>query len=174
VADRAVFLDRYGTMIEDPGSLSDPGGVRLIPGAVEGLRALRAAGYRLVLVSNQSGIGRGYFSAEQAKAVHQRVVEELARHGIALDDARYCPHAPDDGCACRKPKPGLLIDAAHELDIDLGASFMVGNAATDIEAGRNAGCRTILLGTQPSGDIAPDLAAPNWRAVVSAVRGVTD
>jgi histidinol-phosphate phosphatase family protein len=171
MADRAVFLDRDGTVIEDPGYLSDPRDVRLISGAADALRALRAAGYRLVLVSNQSGIGRGYFSAEQAEAVHRRVVQELALHGVVLDDARYCPHAPDEGCACRKPQPGLLIAAAEELGFDLSQSFMVGNAATDIGAGRNAGCRTILLGAQPLDGVPADVAASDWPAVVSAVTG---
>jgi D-glycero-D-manno-heptose 1,7-bisphosphate phosphatase len=167
--DRAVFLDRDGTLIEDPGYLSDPAAVRLIPGAVEGLRALHAAGYRLILVSNQSGIGRGYFTPEQAEAVHQRLVDELARAGVVLDDARYCPHAPDAGCACRKPQPGLLLAAAEELGLDLEASFMIGNSPVDVGAGRNAGCRTILLGAESSDTVAPDLEAPDWPTVVSLV-----
>jgi histidinol-phosphate phosphatase family protein len=169
MADRAVFLDRDGTVIEDPGYLSDPSGVRLLPGAADALRALRAAGYQLVLVSNQSGIGRGYFTAEQAEAVHRRVVEQLSRKGVVLDDARYCPHAPDDGCPCRKPRPGLLLAAARELGLDLGASFMVGNSSVDIGAGRNAGCRTILFGAQTLDGLAADLEAADWPAVVSAV-----
>jgi D-glycero-D-manno-heptose 1,7-bisphosphate phosphatase len=169
MADRAVFLDRDGTVIEDPGYLSDPSGVRLLPGAADALRKLRAAGYRLVLVSNQSGIGRGYFTAEQAEAVHRRVVEQLSRKGVVLDDARYCPHAPDDGCPCRKPRPGLLLAAARELGLDLGASFMVGNSSVDIGAGRNAGCRTILFGAQTLDGLAADLEATDWPAVVSAV-----
>ena len=169
MADRAVFLDRDGTIIEDPGYLSDPSGVRLLPGAAEALLALRAAGYRLVLVSNQSGIGRGYFTREQAEAVHRRVIERLAREGVVLDDARYCPHAPEEGCQCRKPRPGLLLAAASELGLDLEASFMVGNSPVDMAAGRNAGCRTILLWAQGSDGTAADLEAPDWPAVVSFV-----
>jgi D-glycero-D-manno-heptose 1,7-bisphosphate phosphatase len=167
MADRAVFLDRDGTLIEDPGYLSDPSAVRLLPGAAEALRALRAAGYRLVLVSNQSGIGRGYFTLEEAEAVHRRLVDELAERGVALDDARYCPHAPDEGCSCRKPKPGLLLAAADELGLDLEASFMVGNSPSDIGAGKRAGCRTVLLGSESSDAVAADLEAPDWPAAVS-------
>jgi histidinol-phosphate phosphatase family protein len=165
--DRAVFLDRDGTLIEDPGYLSDPAGVRLLPGAADALRALRVAGYRLVLVSNQSGIGRGYFTPAQAEAVHRRFVDELGRRGVALDDARYCPHAPDEGCSCRKPRPGLLLAATEELGLDLEASFLVGNSPSDIEAGRNAGCRTVLLWAQNPGAVHADLEAPDWPAAVS-------
>lgn len=143
---RAVFLDRDGTIVEDVGYISDPERVVLVPGAAEALAALKARGYRLAIVSNQSGIGRGYFGCEEARAVHERVVEELRRHGVELDDAQYCPHAPDDGCDCRKPLPGLLLRAARALDVKLEQSVMVGNAAVDVEAGRAAGCRTILLG----------------------------
>jgi D-glycero-D-manno-heptose 1,7-bisphosphate phosphatase len=143
---RAVFLDRDGTIVEDVGYISDPERVVLLPGAAEALAALGARGYRLAIVSNQSGIGRGYFGCEEARAVHERVVDELRRHGVELDDAQYCPHAPDDGCDCRKPLPGLLLRAARVLDVELGQSVMVGNAAVDVEAGRAAGCRTILLG----------------------------
>jgi D-glycero-D-manno-heptose 1,7-bisphosphate phosphatase len=145
-ASCAVFLDRDGTVIHDVGYISDPELVELVPGAPEALAALKAHGYRLVLVSNQSGIGRGYFGCEDARAVHERMVAELERRGVELDDAHYCPHAPDEGCDCRKPRPGLLFRAARALDVDLGRSVMVGNRSVDVEAGRAAGCRTILLG----------------------------
>jgi D-glycero-D-manno-heptose 1,7-bisphosphate phosphatase len=169
VPARAIFLDRDGTLIDDPGYLSDPDRVRLIAGAVEALRALRGAGYQLVLVSNQSGIGRGYFSAEQAEAVHRRVVEELEREGVSLDDARYCPHTPDEGCDCRKPKPGMLRAAARDLDLDLSASFMIGNASSDVAAGKNAGCRTILLASDAAADYGADFTVAHWPAAVAAV-----
>jgi len=169
MAERAVFLDRDGTLIEDPGYLSDPAGVRLLPGVPEALQAIRSAGYLLVLVSNQSGIGRGYFTRKQAEAVHRRVVHELARKGVVLDDARYCPHAPEEDCSCRKPRPGLLLAAASDLGIDLESSFMVGNSSADIGAGKNAGCRTILLWPEVTGGVPADLEAPDWPAVVSLV-----
>jgi histidinol-phosphate phosphatase family protein len=157
---RAVFCDRDGTLIEDPGYPKDPDDVRLVDGAVEALAALRGAGFALVVVSNQSGIGRGIVSPEEAASVHERFVAELAAHGVELDDARYCPHAPDERCPCRKPSPGLLRDSARELGVDLGSSFMVGDKPSDVEAGRRAGCRTVLLGPAAAGEA--DFVAAGW------------
>ena len=143
--DRAVFLDRDGTLIDDVGYISDPEDVRLVPGAADALRALRDAGFRLVVVSNQSGLGRGLITQERADAVHQRFVQELERAGAQIDAAYYCPHTPDEDCDCRKPLPGMLIDAARELDLDLERSFIVGNSDVDVAAGEAAGARAILL-----------------------------
>jgi D-glycero-D-manno-heptose 1,7-bisphosphate phosphatase len=142
----AVFLDRDGTLIEDVGYPRDPEAVRLLDGAPEALAALRRAGFALVVVSNQSGIGRGLVSREEADAVHARFVRELQARGVELDDVRYCPHAPEEACACRKPAAGLLLDSARELGLDLDRSFMVGDKPADVEAGRTAGCRTVLFG----------------------------
>jgi D-glycero-D-manno-heptose 1,7-bisphosphate phosphatase len=157
---RAIFLDRDGTLIDDVGYPRDPEGVRLVDGAADALAALRRAGFTLVVVSNQSGIGRGIISPEEAESVHQRFVAELAALGVELDDVRYCPHSPDERCPCRKPSPRLLRDAARKLGVDLGASFMVGDMASDVEAGRRAGCRTVLLAPAPSGDA--DFVAADW------------
>jgi D-glycero-D-manno-heptose 1,7-bisphosphate phosphatase len=145
-ARAAVFLDRDGTLIEDVGYISDPEDVRLVPGAAEALRALRGDGFALVVVSNQSGIGRGLTTQEQADAVHRRFLDELETADAEIDAAYYCPHTPDDGCPCRKPLPGLLLDAAHELELDLERSTMVGNSDVDVAAGEAAGTRAILLG----------------------------
>jgi D-glycero-D-manno-heptose 1,7-bisphosphate phosphatase len=153
-------------VIEDPGYLGDPSGVALLPGAADGLAALRDRGFRLVVVSNQSGIGRGLITREQAAAVHDRFVAELLRLGVRLDDVRYCPHAPDEGCRCRKPLPGLLLDAAGDLGIDLGRSFMIGDKAVDVAAGRAAGCATILLGDGPPEECTPDHVAHDWADIV--------
>ena len=142
----AVFLDRDGTLIDDVGYLSDPEDVRLVPGAADALRALRGDGLALVVVSNQSGIGRGLTTQEEADAVHRRFLEELERTDAGIDAAYYCPHTPEDGCLCRKPLPGLILDAARELELDLERSTMVGNSDVDVAAGEAAGTRTILLG----------------------------
>jgi D-glycero-D-manno-heptose 1,7-bisphosphate phosphatase len=163
---RAVFLDRDGTLIEDVGYLSDPDAVEFVDGAIEGLRALRDQGFALVLVSNQSGIARGLISKEQAEAVHERFAAALTAAGIALDATCYCPHGPDEGCACRKPLPGLIRDAAAALDLDLERSFMVGDNDVDVEAGRRAGCKTIQLG----GGNDADFEARTWSDVVQFVR----
>ncbi|HVE69582.1 MAG TPA: HAD family hydrolase [Solirubrobacteraceae bacterium] len=160
--DPAVLLDRDGTIIEDVGYPRDPEDVRLIDGAADGLARLRESGFRLVVASNQSGIGRGLITAAEARAVHERVVAERERHGVALDGARSCPHAPDAGCECRKPKPGLLLAAADELGLDLGASFMLGDRLSDVEAGRRAGCRTVLLATDPPAGAQADHVAARW------------
>lgn len=165
----ALFFDRDGTLIDDVGHIRDPTQVRLVPGAAPALRELRNAGFFLVLVSNQSGIARGLVSRAEAAAVHRRVVSELARADVDLDDARYCPHAPDDSCACRKPAPGLLLAAARELGVDLAASFMVGDKASDVEAGHRAGCRSIRFA--PAGADRGDAVAvaQSWDEVVDLV-----
>jgi D-glycero-D-manno-heptose 1,7-bisphosphate phosphatase len=161
----AVFLDRDGTVIEDLDYPRDPERVRLLGGAADGLRRLRDRGFRLVVVSNQSGIGRGIVTSAQAVAVHQRFIGELAREGVELDAAKYCPHAPWEGCNCRKPKTSLLHEAAGELGLDLPSSFIVGDKPTDVEAGRKAGCRAVLY--SPSGDVCDhaDHVARSWREV---------
>ena len=166
---RAVFLDRDGTLIEDVGYPRDPDLVRLLPGVAEGLAALRKAGFLLVVVSNQSGIGRGLVTREEAAAVHDRVVQELRGRDVELDVVRYCPHAPDDSCACRKPAAGLLLAAGRELALDLAGSFMVGDSPADVEAGRTAGCRTILLGKASGADAT--YVAPDWDGVVEHMLG---
>ena len=148
--DPAVFLDRDGTLIDDVGYISDPQDVRLVPGAADALRALRNAGFRLVVISNQSGLGRGDVTQEQADSVHERFLDELQRAGARIDAAYYCPHAPDEGCRCRKPLPGLILDAARDLGLDLERSVMVGNSDVDVSAGEAAGARAILLGDGPS------------------------
>jgi D-glycero-D-manno-heptose 1,7-bisphosphate phosphatase len=146
VAERpAVFLDRDGTVIADAGYPRDPAEVTFLPGAVDALRRLGDAGFALVVVSNQSGIGRGLVTQEQADAVHRRFLALLAEQGIELTGAFYCPHAPDEGCECRKPAPGLICRAAAELSLDLGRSYMVGDKQTDVETGRRAGCEGLLL-----------------------------
>src|SRR5205823_6483112 len=148
----AVFLDKDGTLIEDVPYNVDPARVRLMPGAAEGLRALHAAGYRLLVISNQSGVARGYFEEAALAAVGERLGELLAEAGVPLAGFYYCPHHPEGSvaayaveCSCRKPQPGLLVRAAREHGLDLAASWLVGDILNDIEAGRAAGCRTVLL-----------------------------
>ena len=175
-ADPAVFLDRDGTLIDDVGYPRDPARVRLVEGAAEALAQLREAGFRLVVVSNQSGIGRGLISEDEARSVHERFVAELERRGARLDGVRYCPHAPEAACDCRKPAPGMLLAAADELGLDLDASFMVGDKSSDVEAGHRAGARTILLA--PDGRAADggasagaDHIARGWADAVGFVLG---
>ena len=119
---------------------------RLIPGAIDGLVRLAGCGYRLVVVSNQRGISRGLISQEVLKATEEALEEALREQGAEIASFYYCPHETEAGCDCRKPKPGLLLRAAAELDLDLGSSWMVGDSTSDVEAGASAGCRTAYLG----------------------------
>ena len=144
MSGRALFLDRDGTLIVDVGYPRDPAQVELLPGAVASLRDLERD-WALVIVSNQSGIGRGLISPAQAEAVDARVRELFAAAGISFAGVYYCPHAPDAGCACRKPRPGMLEQAAREHDLDLAASVIVGDKPSDVEAGRAVGARGVLF-----------------------------
>ncbi len=169
----AVFIDRDGTLIEDVGYPRDPDAVRLLQGAPEALRQLERLGFLLVLVSNQSGVGRGLVSPAEAEAVAARFIECLRAQGARLDAAYYCLHAPGEGCPCRKPAPGMLLRAAAELGIDLRRSFMVGDKPSDVEAGRRAGCRTIRLAIPPGDEMGPfsDCVAHSWDEAVGWVVG---
>jgi len=163
---RALFIDRDGTLIVDVGYPRDPAQVEPLPGAVEALRALQAR-FALVIVSNQSGIGRGLITEAEARAVHARVVERFGQAGVAFAGAYYCPHDPGAGCACRKPAPGLLLDAARELGLDLAASVMIGDKPSDVAAGRAAGCGHAIRFGPASEDGAP--SCTDWPAVVAAL-----
>jgi len=148
----AVFMDRDGTINYDPGYLGDPEKVQLLPKVPEAIKLLNEAGAKVIVVSNQSGVARGFFTEEVVRKVNERLREKLLLQRARIDDFYFCPHHPDFGeepyridCECRKPKPGLLIQAAREHGIDLSHSFVVGDKLSDIEAGLNAGCRTILV-----------------------------
>lgn len=144
--EKAVFLDRDGTINEDPGYIAHPDQMHLIPGAAEALKALKSAGYELVIVSNQSGIGRGLFDRRALDRVHERMNALLeAQAGVRIDRFELCFHAPAERCACRKPSPKLILDAAGKYGLDVKRSYMIGDKKTDIEAGRNAGCKGTAL-----------------------------
>lgn len=147
----AVFLDRDGTVIVEKHYLHDPAGVELLPGAAEGLKRMAALGLKLVLVSNQSGVGRGYFGRGDVERVHGRLVELLSAQGVRLDGFYICPHAPAKvsgvECSCRKPRPGLIERACAELALDAGASFVVGDKPCDVDLGLVVNATTILVTT---------------------------
>ena len=160
MSDRAVFLDRDGVVVElvwddADGAFEGPTAgddVRLVPGAADAIRRIRSLDYRTVVVSNQPGAAKGKASREELLEAHERVVDLLAVQGVMIDDYRYCLHHPDatdpalaQACDCRKPRPGMLLDAAADLDLDLARSWMIGDSDVDAEAGRSAGCRTILV-----------------------------
>lgn len=141
-----VFLDRDGTLLKDSPYLSDPGQVELLPGVGEGLAALQRAGYRLVLVTNQQGIGLGYFSVGDFMAVNNALFRLLTPYGVTISRIYYCPHSAADACQCRKPGPGLLLRALREFGIEAGRCCMVGDREVDALAGRSAGCSAVLVG----------------------------
>lgn len=165
-ARRAVFLDRDGTINADGGYMHKIEDWQFLPGVVDALAALKKAGWLLIVASNQSGIGRGYYGWEQLKELETWVNAELGRHNASIDAWHYCPHLPGAGCGCRKPAPGMLLAAARDLHIDLASSFMLGDKASDVEAGQAAGCQTGLIAARsellklkkPPTGIWPDLA----------------
>lgn len=166
----AVFLDRDGTLVPFRHYPDHPDHMALLPGIAAPLRALRAKGYALVVVTNQSGLARGLFTAPTLSLLHDRMKANLAAGDVVLDAIHHCPHHPhgvvpalSTACACRKPEPGLLLRAAAELDLDLSRSWMVGDTASDAEAGRRAGCRTASI--HPS---APPWPATTWAPTTAA------
>ncbi|MGQ9630972.1 MAG: D-glycero-beta-D-manno-heptose 1,7-bisphosphate 7-phosphatase [bacterium] len=147
---RAVFLDRDGTINVDGRELGTPNSYVhrpedfiLLPGVREAIRLLRGAGFLIVVVTNQSGVGRGFYTAEDVEEVHREMARLL--NDASPDAIYFCPHRPDENCSCRKPLPGMILRAAESLDIDLSRSFMVGDKESDVLAGKRAGCRTILV-----------------------------
>ncbi|MBK8166030.1 MAG: HAD-IIIA family hydrolase [bacterium] len=142
-----LFIDRDGVLIVDRDYLADPAGVELIPGVPAALRAAAAAGYALVGISNQSGVGRGRFGQAELTAVMERVDEALAEAGAGLDAMYYCPHAPQDDCRCRKPGPGLIEEASASFRWDVGRAWVIGDKASDVELGRRLGLGAVLVAT---------------------------
>jgi histidinol-phosphate phosphatase family protein len=159
-----LFLDRDGTVIEDRGYMGDPDLVRMIPGAGAALSALASEGWKLIVVSNQSGVGRGIISRQQMEAVQTRFLQLTESLGIPIADSYFCTHAPDETCECRKPSSFFLRRAALEHAIDLGASWMVGDRQSDIICGINAGCETIWLRNDifPVAESLPAFIAKDW------------
>jgi D,D-heptose 1,7-bisphosphate phosphatase len=187
VADRsaektaAVFLDRDGTIIEDAHYIRRVEDVRLLAGAAEGLRRMQAAGYALVVVSNQSGLARGIISEEEHGSVRERFVELLKGEGIELTDYFYCPHHPEgvvekyrQACECRKGRPGMLLEAARRHGLSMTGSWMIGDKAADVEAGIGSGVRTIRIGRAEAAEedeVRPEFYADN---LVEAARIIVD
>lgn len=137
---RFVFLDRDGTLVRDAGYPHRDADYELLPGVVAALARLRDAGFRLAIVTNQSGIGRGIFGEPDFARFQARLLADLARGGVRIEATYHCPHRPDEGCACRKPAPGLLLRARDELGADLAASWVIGDSARDVELAARAGC----------------------------------
>ncbi|HLW66337.1 MAG TPA: HAD family hydrolase [Gemmataceae bacterium] len=178
-----IFLDKDGTLIDNVPYNVDPERIALAAGAVEGLRMLAAAGFRVAVVSNQSGVARGYFPETALTDVEKCVRRLLAEIGVPLAGFFYCPHHPKGtvpryarACECRKPAPGMLLTAARQLKVELPACWMVGDLLDDVEAGRRAGCRTILIdnGNETEWQMGP-YREPEFRApdLAEAARLIT-
>jgi len=155
----AVFLDRDGTIIDDIGYLGDPAGIAFYPGVPDALKRLQECGYLLVVITNQSGIGRGFFPEEDALAVNHAMLRMLGAQGVALNAIYYCPHHPEDDCSCRKPGLLMVSRALDDLGIDADRSWIVGDMGKDVHTGVNAGLRPILVetGKAEKGDVPGDV-----------------
>lgn len=162
--DKAVFIDRDDTINRDVPYCSRPEDLELLPRVIEAIRLLNQHGFKIVVITNQSGIARGYFSEQTLEQIHRRMREELARGGAVIDAIYYCPHHPQEGCKCRKPQPTLLWRAAQELNLDVRRSFTVGDRPEDVQMGKEAGCLTVLVPRDSSWkrvgkEVAPDYVA---------------
>lgn len=173
---RFVALDRDGTLVVERNYLSDPDDLELIPGAAAALRQLREMGLGLVVLTNQSAIGRGRFSEARLAEIHERLTELLRASGVRLDGLYHCPHTPEHGCRCRKPQPGLMERAAHELGFDPRQSIVIGDKPCDVELGRSVGATTLLVRTGYGAQMAKacegfaDHTVENLSAAVPVIR----
>ncbi len=183
MAYKAVFLDRDDTIVDDPGYIRSPEQLRLIPGATEALKQLQKMGYLLVIVTNQSGVARGFITEEQLENIHQELKRQLAAENATIDGLYYCPYHPDGEVKdfslesnLRKPNAGMFFQAEEDLDIDLTQSWMIGDSYRDIQAGKAAGCHTILVDVpgkireKKKTDAEPDRKAVNLREAVNIIR----
>ena len=187
MSDKAIFLDRDDTLIEDPGYISDPDQVKLLDGVPEALIQLKSLGFKLIVVSNQSGVARGIVTEKKLEKIHERMKQLLAEKDAYIDKIYYCPYHPDGivqkyrkESNCRKPNPGMLLRAFAEMKIDLEQSWCIGNSMRDVEAGAKAGCKTILVDVpnraksedllMHKSSISPDYKAINMKEAVNIIK----
>lgn len=171
MTNRAVFIDRDGTMARDVNYCSQPDDFELLPRTVDGVRLLNESGFKVIVVTNQSGIARGYFTEETLKEIHRKMEAELAKGRAHLDAIYYCPHHPDEDCQCRKPKTKMLLDAATDYGIDLSQSYVIGDLDMDVKMGQQVGCKTILVRSSSSliESVTPDVVVAD---VLAAARTI--
>jgi histidinol-phosphate phosphatase family protein len=163
------LLDRDGVINEECEYLHDPADLVVISGVALAIAAINRWQVPVVVVTNQAGIGRGMYGVDAYHAVNRAIADILARAAGHVDAWYFCPHLPDAGCACRKPRPGMLLAAAHDLDLDLGRSVLVGDKPSDLEAGRAVGTRIVLVRTGYGRKVEAELAAGQGRALVDHV-----
>ncbi|WP_300528878.1 HAD family hydrolase [Maricaulis sp.] len=164
-----VLLDRDGTINVDKHYLADPDGLELLPRAVAGLKAMQDAGAVLTIVTNQSGVGRGYFDLATAHAINDRLVELLKPHDITIRHIAMCPHAPDEDCDCRKPKTGMADQIARETGLDLTQAWVIGDKASDVQLGLNIGGRSLLIGPANAPDHGQAVTVPDLQAAATHI-----
>ena len=180
--NKAVFIDRDGTLIKDIPYNAEPAFIQFLPQAIETLVKLKKNNFLLILVSNQSGVARGFFTIDDVEKMHGAIQQQLSQHNIQFDAMYYCPHHPDGKiqkykieCDCRKPKPGLILQATSEHGIDLSNSWMIGDILNDVEAGNAAGCKTILLdnGNETEWILneirTPAFTVNNWKKIATTI-----
>ena len=169
-----IFVDRDGTLLQDPGYLHLLEDYAPLAGALEGLRTLQEAGFGIVIVTNQSGIARGYFSERDFHRFQEHVIADFRAHGVRIDASYFCPHDPEAGCNCRKPATGLLERAQNELNVEMEGSWMIGDKPEDMELARRAGCRGIYVltgeGPRRRAELPPEI--PVARDMVEASRHI--
>lgn len=183
MSDKVIFLDRDNTLIEDPGYINNPDQVKLLDGVAEALIVLKAMGYKLIVVSNQSAVARGIVSEKVLEEIHNRLKQLLGEKGAYLDQIYYCPYHPEGIVAkyrkesdLRKPSPGMLVTAADEMNLELGHCWVIGDSGSDVEAGLRAGCKTILIDNpshrkEPAfGQPRPDYKAVNLKEAVNIIK----
>jgi D-glycero-D-manno-heptose 1,7-bisphosphate phosphatase len=172
-APRPVILDRDGTVVIDRHYLDDPAQLCFLPGAIEGLRDLSDRGHRIILVTNQSGVGRGRFTLERMQQINERLIEMAAAVGVRIDAIYSCPHDPAAGCDCRKPEPGLLEQAAREFGFEPCHCVVIGDKSTDVALGRRVGATTMLVSNDgfaaDGGWVEPDFVIPDLVAAARIV-----
>ena len=167
---KAVFLDRDGTIIEDTSYVARSNRVKFLPGSIQAIKLLNASGFKVIVITNQAGVARGYFDEDTVRNTNHYLEEVLAKRGAFIDKFYYCPHHIDGvveeyrrDCYYRKPNPGMIEQGERDFNIDLNQSFVIGDHGSDVEAGHRAGCRTVLLGNGNSGN--EEIAAnPHWVA----------
>ncbi len=172
---RYVLLDRDGTIIVEKNYLSHPDDVELIPGVLDALKKLKKLGLGLLVITNQSGVGRKYFDLDTLSKIHQKLTDLLLENGVALDDIYFCPHTPGDNCLCRKPKIGLVEKAMTKHNFEAKLCFVIGDNKADIELGKNIGATTILVRTGygekviQDGSIKPSFVVRNLLAAADVI-----
>jgi len=173
VKRRAVFFDRDGTLNQDLGYVGRVEDLILIPEAIQTVKELNENEFLVIVISNQSGVARGFFSQKNVEAIHQKIKEDFLKMGAAIDAFYYCPHHPDEGCCCRKPSPKMVVTAAKRFQIDLGRSYFVGDKLSDVKTGLAAGCKTVLLksNNEPVEETTPQFQASN---LTEAIRWILE